>query len=140
MKPRILGVAQEVLDPGEWVSISAARILLGLTAGVQFYDMARKYGFERKDEVRGDGSRRRPKVLYRYSDLEACANAEGIEIGAHMRPYLEMIAWVDSLTEMPTVDEMVEHTSYPHTLNDTLRLIETRKYRGVPALREKGEE
>jgi len=137
MTARVLGIAQEVLNSGEgkneWVSSNAAKILLGLTGGREFYNAAEKYGWTKK-YINSEGRRSRPQVFYKYSDLESYANETGIEIGAYMRGWLEMIVWADSLTSMPTIFEIEDHVVAPYTVQSLQGLIETRQYRGLPSL------
>lgn len=128
---RVLGVAQEVLSPGEWVSAPAAKILLGLTAGTQFYDASRRASFTKEKTSKFC-------VVYLYSDLEKYAIANGIVLGDHMRPWLEMIVWVDTLQSMPSADEIAANVRKPYTVSDIHRLIETRIYRGLHGLNGEG--
>ena len=133
MTARVLGVAQEVLNPGKWVTSNAAKILLGLTGGTEFYQAADANKWDRKEIKRDDC---KPQTLFRYKDLKAYANKAGIKIGSYMRGWLEMIVWVDSLTLMPTMAEKIEHVKAPYTLYSLKGLIDTRCYRGLDSFEE----
>jgi len=50
------------------------------------------------------------------------------------RAHQRILAWVDSLTEWPSGEEIEAHAAYPFCAKDVVSMLETRVYRGLPAL------
>ena len=130
----VLSLAQEVLNPGEWVTAPAAKILLGLTGSDKFYLAVNAGKFRRKNVDRASGKNGRPYVMYLYSDLCAYADDKDIEIGSYMKDWLKMIVWADTQKEMPSDGEIAAHVLGDYSFQDLKGLIETRKYRGVEGM------
>ena len=131
---RISKLAEEVFNPGDWVSANASKIMLGLTAGTRFYTAARSGKFRKREIAREDGSKGRPIVQYLLSDLRRYAKSNDIVLGAYMRDWLRMIIWVDNLTEMPTDEEISANVKGSYTMRELVNLIDTRQYRGLCCL------
>ena len=134
MAQTVVGVAQEVLNPGKWVTAAAAKILVGLSAGTEFYKAANAGEFRKKEAKRPEGRKGGKVVLYLYADLCAYADSVGIVVGDYMRDWLEMIVWADTLAEMPTESEIEANARGKYGYRDMMSLIETRRYRGLSAL------
>ena len=131
---RISKLAEEVFNPGDWVSANASKIMLGLTAGTRFYTAARSGKFRKREIAREDGSKGRPIVQYLLSDLRRYARNNGITPGEYMKDWLRMIIWVDNLTEMPTDEEISANVKGSYTMRELVNLIDTRQYRGLCCL------